>query len=515
MSKSARTTARIAVEAAAASSPLPAPSKKFPSPFPTSSRKPSRGRDDDVGDAVRVHVLDREVRCARHAERDVPEDALAEVQSQDEVALRVDRHEVRVAVAVHVGNDDLLRRESRVARLRRHVGERAVEVVAEKLIGLAAAEEVDVEVAVEVEIEKHGSGERSGNGIRLGRARVLQVHSSKNPLDALFGRCRSAERHGNRRARACAQPFLHLRGKPLDGQPHDLREHLAERLLVTRRHAQDVLEDADLDGRALDVAAAEERPRLREELTRARVAVRDERIQLRETLRQRGAVSRLSFEDEELQARGQVRGRAGDDLGEARAARGLFGRRRGRVRLHVSREPPTRLEVARVEGRSLLESGAGGGGPVSLVLENSANRLKVRPIPQREGFAEESFRARKILLAQRRDRAVRERQRFTGYRVRQLRERRARFLRPLLLELREAHVAHRQDARRLLGGEPGRRGFSAEEEDGRAAAAARTARAAQPLRPKRDLFIERGLWRTGPPRENSGPRLPTSVGSLP
>jgi hypothetical protein len=111
-------------------------------------------------------------------------------------------------------------------------------------------------------------------------------------------------------------------------------------LLVTRRHAQDVLEDADLDGRALDVAGAEERPGLPEKLTRARVAVRDERVQLREALRQRGPVSRLPFEDEELQARRQVRGRTGRDFGETRSAGGLLGRRRGRVGLDAPREPP-------------------------------------------------------------------------------------------------------------------------------------------------------------------------------
>ena len=126
----------------------------------------------------------------------------------------------------------------------------------------------------------------------------------------------------------------------------------------------------------------EQRPGLAEKLARARVAVRDERVQLRETLRQRGPVARLPFEDEELQARGQVRGRADDDLGEARAAGGLVGRRRGRVRLHASREAPARLEVARVEGRGLLESGAGGGGPVSLVLEDRPNRLEGPPGPR-------------------------------------------------------------------------------------------------------------------------------------
>ena len=245
--------------------------------------------------------------------------------------------------------------------------------------------------------------------------------------------------------------------------------------------------------RAFEVAAGDERPGLRQKLTRARVAVRDERVQLRETLRQRGRVSRLALEDEQLQARGQVRGRACDDLGEARAASGLVGRRRRRVRLHASREAPARLEVARVERRRFLEGGARGGGPVSLVLEESANRLQVRPIPQRERLAEESLRARKILLAQRRDCAVRERQRFTRQRVDQLRERRARFLRPILLELREAHVAQRQDARRLLGGEPGEEGFSAEERDDMTMAAARIARAAHARRSKRNRFLERGL----------------------
>jgi hypothetical protein len=84
--------------------------------------------------------------------------------------------------------------------------------------------------------------------------------------------------------------------------------------------------------------------------------------------------------------------------------------------------------------------------------------VEIRPIRQRERLAEERLRARKILLAQSRDRAVRERQRFARHRVRQPRERRPGLLRPVLLELREAHVAQRQDARRLLGGEPGRRG---------------------------------------------------------
>ena len=89
-------------------------------------------------------------------ERDVPEDALPQIQPQDELALRVDRDEVRIAVAVHVGDDGFLRRERRVARFRRHVREGAVEVVAEELVGLTSAEEVDVEVAVEVEVEEDG-----------------------------------------------------------------------------------------------------------------------------------------------------------------------------------------------------------------------------------------------------------------------------------------------------------------------------------------------------------------------
>ncbi len=379
-------------------------------------------------------------------ERHGLEDALAQVEAQDEVAPRVDRHEVGIPVPVHVGDDDLLRRELRVARLRRHVRERAVEVVAEELVGLVAAEEVDVEVAVEVEVEKGGVGVPRRDLINGGSPGVREIHFTKETCDGLFrGRGRT-ERDRDRRARPRAQPFLHFRRETLDRQPHHLREHLGERLLIARRHPKDVLQDADLDGRALDVATAEERPGLPEKLTRACVAVRDERVELGDTLRQRGRVACLPLEDEKLQSRRQIRRRAGDDLGEARPPGGLFGRRGGRVRLDAPREPPARLEIARVEGRRLLEGGPDGGGTIPFVLEDGADRVEIRPIRQRERLAEERFGTREILPAQSRDGAVRERQRLPRHRVRQLRERRPGLLRPVLLELREPHVAQRQDA---------------------------------------------------------------------
>ncbi len=200
----------------------------------------------------------------------------------------------------------------------------AVEVVAEKLIRLAAPEEVDVEVAVEVEVQKSGSGKARWKRVEGGRPGIREIHLSKQSLGGLDGRSPNPKRHGNGRSGARAQLPLQLWSELGHRQPDQRREHLSERLLVTRRHAQDVLEDADLDGRALDVAVAEKRPGLPEKLTRACVAVRDERVQLRETFRQRGPVSRLPFEDEKLQARRQVCGRTGDDLGKARAAGGLF-----------------------------------------------------------------------------------------------------------------------------------------------------------------------------------------------
>ena len=190
------------------------------------------------------------------------------------------------------------------------------------------------------------------------------------------------------------------------------------------------------------------------ELPGARVGVRDERSSsARPSSRRR---RHRDLEKKELQARGEVRGRARDDLGEERRLP-AFSRAAATGR-SPSGVAPARLEVARIERGGPREGRAP---PPAGFARPRAPRgsPRGRPVPRplaRSFSAPGKSLSRRAATAPAAEAAVRRAP------ARPARERCPGVLLPPLLQLRQAQVAKREDLRRRRGG-TGRSGGGEEE----------------------------------------------------